>query len=256
MMTSSLSIVGKKFIRHQLEALGWSIMRRAANNGPAIPLLPLLIEHCVLVDGPGAILQIGANDGLFDDPIHEIILKFNLPAILVEPLPDLFRQLRRNYKDQSNIHFENVAISTEPGEAEIFRISRATKTLPQWTQGIASFDKSVLLKHKDWPGVDRKALERSVESVLVPVITVQQLLAKHPDVQKVLALQIDTEGHDFAVVKSAVDGGCLPRIINYEHKHLHFHDQVACRELLSSQGYAFWANGSDTVAYKNGIGII
>jgi FkbM family methyltransferase len=169
----------------------------------------------------------------------------------VEPLPDLFELLRRNYKDQANIYFENVAVSTEPGEAKIFRISHAQKDLPNWVHGIASFDKSVLLKHKSWRGVQRKTFEQSIEAKLVPVVTIGQLLAKHPDVQKVVALQIDTEGHDFAVVRSAVDAGCLPRIISYEHKHLHFEAQVACRELLCSQGYSFWANESDTIAYRN-----
>src|SRR6202034_2259284 len=133
--------------------------------------------------------------------------------------------------------FENVAVSTESGEAEIFRISPSAKHLPDWVHCLGSFDKSVLLKHVDDPGVKGKKLDQFIESVRVPVITVSQLLQRHPDIGTLIALQIDAEGHDFVVVKSAVEAGCLPRIINYEHKHLAYSDQVRCRDLLSSHGY-------------------
>ncbi|MGB9187107.1 MAG: FkbM family methyltransferase [Methylovirgula sp.] len=249
-MILGMKRIGKEFIRRQLEARGWEITRRTAGNGPSILALKLLIEHSLLVEGEGAILQVGANDGLVDDPIHEIIVARNLPAVLVEPLPDLFEQLQRNYAGRSNIYFENCAISTQPGEAEIFRISRAATHLPEWVHLLASFDKSVLLKHKDWPGVEGRSFEQHIESIRVPVFTVGQLLQKHSNVRKFIALQIDTEGHDFAVVKSAVKAGFLPTIINYEHKHLSYYDQVACRDLLFTNGYSFLSDGANTLAYK------
>lgn len=82
-------------------------------------------------------------------------------------------------------------------------------------------------------------------------MTVQQLLERHPDLGKITALQIDTEGHDFIVVKSAVEAGCMPRIINYEHKHLSYDDQVTCRDFLAAKGYAFYTTGTDTLAFRS-----
>ena len=82
------------------------------------------------------------------------------------------------------------------------------------------------------------------------MVTIDQLLLRHPDIGRLIALQIDTEGHDFAVVKSAVAAGCLPKIINYEHMHLTYDDQVKCRDLLSSHGYSFWTGDQDTLAYR------
>jgi FkbM family methyltransferase len=241
--------LGKRFVRRVLKAQGYQIIRRSADDyGPQIPLLSLLIEHCALIEGKGAILQVGANDGIMDDPVREVILALTLPAILVEPLPDKFERLRCNYSNQPNIRFENVAVSTESGQAKIFRISAAAKHLPEWTQGFASFDKSLLLKHFDDPGGEK--VVPFIESVRVPVVTIRQLLERHPDIGRLIALQIDAEGHDFAVVKSAVEAGCLPRIINYEHKHLTYSDQAKCRDLLSSHGYSFCAAGQDTLAYR------
>jgi hypothetical protein len=81
------------------------------------------------------------------------------------------------------------------------------------------------------------------------VVTVKQLLEKHNS-PHIIALQIDTEGHDFVVIKSAVAARCLPRIINYESKHLSMDDQIACRELLAAHGYSFLTNFADTLAYR------
>ena len=212
--------------------------------------MPLLIERCALVEGRGTLIQIGANDGLMDDPVRRSIVSLGLPALLVEPLPDLFERLRSNYSDQSNIHFANVAVSETPGQAEMFRVRPSAKGFPEWVHGLASFNKGVLLTHRNWKGVDAREFDAAIESVRVPVITMAQLLAKHPQITNVMGLQIDTEGHDYTVVRSAVGAGCLPRIINYEHKHLSYSDQVACRNLLETHGYAFWTNASDTLAYR------
>ncbi|HUB63230.1 MAG TPA: FkbM family methyltransferase [Methylocella sp.] len=241
---------GQKFIRTQLERLGIAIERRKAGNGPSIPLLRLLVEHSILVDGKGAILQIGANDGVLADPIHEMIVALDLPAVLVEPIPDRFEELQRNYAGQPNISFENCAVSSEPGEAELFRINPKATHFPDWAHGLASFEKTVLLKHQSKEGMAGSNLDQHIESLRVPVVTIGQLLKKHSALQKLTAIQIDTEGHDFAVVKSAVAAGCLPRIIHYEHKHLSYDDQLACRNLLISHGYSFLSNFEDTLAYR------
>jgi len=132
----------------------------------------------------------------------------------------------------------------------IYRVSPAAKHLPDWAHGLASFDKSVLLKHKDWPGVGSD-FEDLIETVSVPVVTVRDLLDSHPMLAPVLVLQVDTEGHDLEVIRSAVEAGCLPPLINYEHKHLSLGDQAACRRLLAAEGYSFQSSLVDTIAFRN-----
>ena len=41
------------------------------------------------------IIQIGSNDGVVDDYIKQIIEKFNLEGILVEPAPEPFKKTKR-----------------------------------------------------------------------------------------------------------------------------------------------------------------
>lgn len=244
----SVSIAGKRLVRRMLEQQGFDVVARVARNGPRLSVLSLAIEYWVATRGRGPILQIGANDGVLKDPIRDTIVRLGLPALLVEPLPDVFERLKKNYAGQPQVQFANVGVSDEPGEAEIFRINPAATDLPGWVQGIASFDKAVLLKHAKAQGVDSARFAASIHSVRVPVLTMAALLERYPDMRNPLALQIDTEGHDYHVLRSAIAADCLPPIINFEHKHLGYETQVKCRELLAPRGYAFVAARSDTLA--------
>jgi hypothetical protein len=91
-----------------------------------------------------------------------------------------------------------------------------------------------------------------IESLRVPVLTIGNLIDRHAHILPVMLLQIDTEGHDFEVVKSAIQANCLPKVIHYEHQHLSIHDQLACRNLLGEKDYSFAANGHNTIAYNLG----
>jgi FkbM family methyltransferase len=242
----------KRLVRRAVESQGFEIVPQTSENGPVADTLGLLIELCQLKHGDGSVVQIGANDGVMGDPVRNTILRLGLPALLVEPLPDLFTRLKENYAGVPRLEFANVAISTEEGEATIFRISAEATHLPAWAHGLASFDKSVLLRHRDWPGAGPDFADW-IQEVNVPVVTLRQLLDRHPGVARVLALQVDTEGHDFTVIRSAIEAGCRPPLINYEHKHLARSDQAACRDLLAENGYAFHSGRVDTIAIRNDL---
>jgi len=244
----SLAAVAKHFVRRILEQQGFDVVARVARNGPQLSVLALAIDYWVATRGRGPILQIGANDGVLKDPVRDTIVRLGLPALLVEPLPDVFERLKENYAGQPQVQFANLGVSDEPGEAEIFRINPGASDLPRWVQGIASFDKKVLLKHAKAKGVDTARFVASIHSVRVPVLTMVQLLERYPDMRNPLALQIDTEGHDYHVLRAAIAADCLPPIINYEHKHLGYETQVKCRELLAARGYTFVSARSDTLA--------
>lgn len=249
-MTMAMT-TAKRLFRRMLRSQHWDITPVSPDNGSPLPVLSVLIDYIVRVEGPKAILEIGANDGVsMRDPVHGSILRLGLPALLVEPLPDIFAKLQTSYAGCPNVQFANLAVSDEPGEAEIFRINPAATGLPGWVQGLASFKKSVLVKHATAEGVDRARFLASIESLRVPVVTVASLLEQYPVENGFAVLQIDTEGHDLHVVRSAVAAKCLPRIINYEHKHLSYADQVACRELLAAHGYSFWSAKPDTLAVR------
>jgi FkbM family methyltransferase len=241
----------KDAVQRIFNRLGYQIVRRPEiEDVAASDIMAIALEYCVLKHGRGTVLQVGANDGLRADPVQSLVKRYRLPAVLVEPLPDMFNLLCQNYRGYDNVEFENVAISTQPGEALLYRVSPSFKSLPDWVHGTATFNKSQLLKNgKAW-GVDTTDFARSIETVRVPVQTIADIRMRHASLGGLMVLQIDTEGHDFEVIKSAAAAGCLPRLINYEHRHLSWQDKVDCRKLLSELGYVLLSRGGDTLALK------
>jgi FkbM family methyltransferase len=240
----------KDFIRAELRRRGWELTRIQAKNGNQIGLVAALIERAVLLNKQSAILQIGANDAVLTDPVYALIRKYDLPALLVEPLPDVFERLRKNVGGNPKVQLANVAIARSSGTASIYRINPDTPGMPAWIAGTATFDRNLLLYHKRAPGVPAHIYEQSIQEISVPVLTIGELLARH-DSMPVSIVCIDTEGYDFEVIKSVLDVGLRPDLISYEHKHLSLDDQGECRTLLSGLGYCFFSDEHDTVASRH-----
>jgi hypothetical protein len=102
-------------------------------------------------------VQIGANDGIMNDPLY----RFNqshpaaVSGFVLEPLPDIFINLVENYTNCPKIIPVNVAIHEENSEMEIYRIKQEhKKDLPKFARGIASFDPNHWGKTKLVPSAD------------------------------------------------------------------------------------------------------
>jgi FkbM family methyltransferase len=236
-------------LKQTIETAGYRVTRKQAINGPRVDLLNVLVPH-VLQHRRGGILQIGANDGLLQDPVQGLIRRHAISAILVEPMPDTFQRLLENYAGVAHVRFMNVGVSVQRGNLKMYRIKPDTAGLPDWVHGLATLDRDLLLRQKNAPGVDADLFRESVEAVTVPVYTVADILAENHDFGPIMMLQVDTEGHDLMVVRSALDAGLLPPIIRYEHKLLPYGEQVSCREMLAAKGYTFMADDADTVCFR------
>lgn len=55
-------------------------------------------------------LQFGAGDGVTDDTFCDYIDKYDWSGLLVEPVPNLYRQLKQKYKNRSNISTLNACV--------------------------------------------------------------------------------------------------------------------------------------------------
>jgi hypothetical protein len=57
-------------------------------------------------------VQVGSNDGLQGDPIHDFIVsRQSWRGIFIEPVYFLFQRLRKNYGDAERFVFEHVALT-------------------------------------------------------------------------------------------------------------------------------------------------
>ncbi len=231
----------KQVIKKFLQMHGYEIQRADLSAQRQFPLLKIAVEAHLLNHPPPAFLQIGANDGIRSDPLHELILAHHMPGLLVEPLPDIFATLCETYSGEAQLRFEQCAIGEKDGTVTMFRF-RHDAAVPDWAHGMASFSRKHLAKF-----ANLQEHQEAIEPVAVPCLTVRSLLAKHdfPDVD---LLQIDTEGFDYTVIREALNAGLRPALINYENEHLSPTDHAACHALIASAGYDFVDYGKNTLA--------
>lgn len=164
------------------------------------------------------IVQVGANDGRTGDPIFNLIQKN--PAwevVFVEPVPFLFERLRENYGMSARFRFENLAIGEARGLMPFHYVSeqavRDMPELPEWHDQLGSFDRNHITKHVG------SRLDPYIVSVDVPVVPLNELLDKH-GVASIDLLHLDTEGHDWRILKHLDLERFKVKTILFEHKHL------------------------------------
>lgn len=186
-------------------------------------------------------VQIGSNDGVAGDPIHALVREYDWRGIVIEPLPEIFKKLKKNYAGQKGIIFENSAISQTSGKLNFYTLR---ETATNNSSQVSSFVYSVIAKQKPlMPDFDKRLSVRKVNA-----ITVGDLLMKHA-VRHIDLLHIDAEGYDFEILKMFDFRVVKPGIIIYESEHLSRSDYKASIEMLKSSGYkVFFRDGHDTIA--------
>lgn len=192
-------------------------------------------------------VQVGSNDGIRGDPLHDIIVtNKHWKGIFIEPVEYLFERLVHNYGSSDRFIFEKQAIAPSRGQVEFFYVSEKAKAelgdaLPLWYDQLGSFDKKHILKHLD--GI----LEPYILSDKINTIPLQGLLDKHK-VTRVDLIHIDAESYDYKVLTTIDFSRCRPSVILFEHKHLSDADMKSAKLLLKKNGYRCVLYGSDTLA--------
>ncbi len=191
-------------------------------------------------------VQIGANDGVIYDPIHEHVAKHNWQGVLVEPVPHYFEQLKTNYASHPNLTFENVAISNKNEQRDFYRIREGLDFLPEWCNGLGTFNLDVLLTHK-WAIPN---LEDYVVTEQVSCITLSELLDRHA-IQHIDLLLIDTEGFDYQIIQQIDFAQTRPGILLYEHEYFNQQERTECEQRLKQFGYQLSHHLGNTLAHSN-----
>jgi FkbM family methyltransferase len=196
-------------------------------------------------------VQVGSNDGLQGDPIHDLILEnADWSGIFIEPVGFVFERLKENYGEHPRFIFERCAVSRDVGTAPFYYVSEGALAalggrLPYWYDQLGSFDRNHILRFLG-PEVGPFIVEEHV-----PTAPMSAILSAHR-VGRIDLLHIDTEGFDYVVLSQVDLMRYRPRVILYEHKHLRDEDRVAARALLSRARYKCIELGGDTLARRRG----
>ena len=193
-------------------------------------------------DGRITFIQIGGNDGKRGDPVNSFCKRYSWKGIIAEPVPEYFSKLSIEYQDSAGVSCENVAISSKSGELKIYFVPFSEVPIDKpWEQGLASLDRAHLLQN----GVR----EDRIHEVVVPVLTVSDLLSRYPAINISLVV-IDVEGHEAEILSSFPWEETVPECVLFESKHLSDDEHAKVTESLKKFGYSNYRMINDTICLQ------
>ena len=159
-----------------------------------------------------SLIQIGANDGKRFDNLNKLIKDYKVKSLLVEPIEEHFKDLKKNYAKVENIHFENSLISVNNEISYLFKVDKdSLNQYGEHIKGISSFNYAHLIKH----GVKK----RDIIKQKVNSISISELLIKHK-FDNFDLLFIDAEGYDGAIINDFLINVNLRPYIIFEYIHI------------------------------------
>lgn len=208
------------------------------------------------------IVQVGANDGMTNDPLYDFILNHSsfTRVILCEPQSYLIPELEKNYGFHDNKYIFNGAIG--PGESlKLYRIKRefwADFSVPYakgWPvyrapTGVTS---SIYEHVLAWVGryyTGNLPHSDVIEDVSVECVDVRELLKRTNMFDSIDVLQVDAEGFDDQVIYASNIDEFMPMIVNFEYGNLPQQRAKELREYLTQRGYIFSQHGIDGLAIR------
>lgn len=221
-------------------------VRKVPSRFDHVPVFRLAVEALMARRGNAlSFVQIGANDGMFGDPLRSYVLSRDWRGILVEPQPNVFVRLKANYTDCADrLVFENLAISDQ---------SVLTLYLPplELEGRDAVYAESIVSSNAQVIARQIGMAEHKLRTVDVPSMTLDALLAKH-GLADLDLLQIDAEGYDWHVLQTLDLSRVRPRLIQLETGHLRRCDLAEMARHLNEAGYLIYYGGwqGDTVAIE------
>ena len=246
-------ILMKQVIKNIIHKSGYSIVRTKALHAPQTQL-PITRDdffnlYFSRVPTDFFFLQIGANDGVINDPIREYVVKYGLRGMGVEPQPAVFERLCNTYRGTS-VECVNAAIGSKDLTFYTVKTSMMTEENFGAMTCIASFNKKIMT------GLLKKNIPKGADPVdyidenAVPVMSFSDLVESR-NIKKIDMLQIDCEGYDHELLRVFDFDRFSPSLINFES--VFFSDAVReeIEDMLTARGYHLFRDEAwDTCAYK------
>ena len=208
------------------------------------------------------IVQIGAHVGATgNDPLYGFLRKYldpgaesfrpNWRAVLVEPVPEYFQTLRRNYAGLSNVAFEQAAIVGSDGPVVMRTLGCDPEThgIPDWATQLSSIV-SDPAERAGLPDSIRDFWRAHGRDEVVQGFTLTTLMSRH-GLREITLLQMDTEGADGNILESIDFDRVVPEFINFERINLGS-QEPKIRSLLHRVGYRLLNWADDTFCFRAG----
>lgn len=210
--------------------------------------------------GDFTVIQIGANDGINNDPIHKFIKRDNWKGVLLEPQNFVFTEFTQKiYANNTGINVLNAAIGAEDGILPMYKIGFSTT---RWATGLSSFSKEQVLKAFDNGIVAYNCKEygeaiptdksKWISQEEVRVVSPESLIREFR-IKKIDLLQIDAEGFDLEVIRIFDLNKHQPKVVVFENAGLSDNDYLLALNILKEAGYTTKKFGDNNLAMKQPI---
>jgi FkbM family methyltransferase len=187
-------------------------------------------------------VEIGAYDGVQNDPVHSFVKTYRWVGVVVEPNPKAFAALKENYRGQPGISLENVAISNSLGE-RMFYYLPSEYSEPNWLQQIGTFERHAIeLNLAALPELLPK-----VQTKMVKTITLAELVRRNR-VPRIDLLIVDAEGMEWEIISQISELASIPKYILFEWTCLAQEALAKLVTFLRNQHYEMYSCGPDALA--------
>lgn len=195
-------------------------------------------------------INIGAMDGIMFDDSASYVSMYGYKSLYVEPIPYAFNKLKNNIK-QSNASFENSAISDYDGIVQMITIDN--EPIDNGLVHPCFYGMSAIYPPRNGLNSDgdKEIVEKYGKMEIVPCITLSTLFKKY-NINYIDILSIDTEGHDWKIIKQLDLTKYRPSIIRAEYINLDQYEKEEICSFFYKNNYIFEIQGQniDAIPYE------
>lgn len=221
------AVIGNmRLARQAMIELGMtSILASQADRSPRPEFELFKTCHYHYSRNPKALLwQIGAGDGIAEDPLRPVLVNFDPPTLLVEVNPYLTTSLQANYANNRNCRIINAAMGAQAGRAQFYCINpvslrKGGGTDAQMNMSSRYSDGRTALGNACVDDFTKNSLLKSLELADVPVVDCDMLLSISNGVEPEIVV-INIGGAEEELVNAILNRGLRPKILRFNSLHM------------------------------------
>ena len=196
-------------------------------------------------------VQLGAMDGINFDDTRGFFDMYKWKTILVEPIPEIYEELKENLKDRENLIYENSAVGVKNGELKMLTVPIKSIKENNLEGGYKGMSATYPLKNGFGSNYQRDIDVKAKFGVdlQVPCLTFDSLIEKH-GFKDVNILICDIEGYDWEVFKTIDLNKYDLKFIRLEYINLTEQEKEELKLKLTSNGYTYNISHQDIDAIK------
>lgn len=209
------------------------------------------------------VVQVGANDGVFNDPLHDFLVKYRdqTEVLLIEPQPYLIPILAANCKYHPAHHIENVAVGAR-GSLLMHSIDErywhecAAPYADGWPAyraptGVTSNNREHVLRYLRRYYTGELPLDDLIVTYSTDCLPLDEVMDRAGFGSAVDVLQVDCEGFDDEVLYHSSLERLTPKLINFEETALSSERLTTLSGALTKLGYTLQSTGQDVLAIRD-----